>query len=247
MLVVVLLLSVVPSPSLCIPFFFWFLTGLIFRNPLISTDYFQFRGTHIGIKSFKGKNNVFWNPTEFGIRPEFRGEGPLQGATCNKHTAGRLKNHNKSRCQRWHSAATAPCHKPLCHATVLPCCRHYCHCLSRGSSNGAGMAVCGGGSGSSSGSGGGGAGGVGSGAILLLVIVLILLLLLSCCVAAPHLHQRPCCLCSSPLFSFSLLWAPCRQDHCPPSTRARACPQPGTCTRPYPCCWRMSNEGQTGS
>ena len=47
-----------------------------------------------------------------------------------------------------------PCRKPLrrtavlsyCRAAILPCCHHYCHCLSRGSSNGAGMAVCGGGS-----------------------------------------------------------------------------------------------------
>ena len=47
-----------------------------------------------------------------------------------------------------------------------------CHCLSTGSSDGAGVAACGGGSGSSSSGGSGG----GSGAILFLVVVVILLL-----------------------------------------------------------------------
>ncbi len=91
---------------------------------------------------------MFRNRTESGIwNPAgIPGGRTLKGANCNKHTAGRLKNHNKNRCQQWHSAATVPLHKPLIHAAVLPCCRHYCHCLSRGSSNGAGMAVCGGGS-----------------------------------------------------------------------------------------------------
>ncbi len=56
---------------MCIPFFFRFLTGLIFRNPRISADYFRFRGTHVGIKSFQGKINLFQNPPESGI-PEGR-------------------------------------------------------------------------------------------------------------------------------------------------------------------------------
>ena len=43
------------------------LTGLIFQNPQISADYFQFRGTNVGIKSFQGKINLFQNPTESGI------------------------------------------------------------------------------------------------------------------------------------------------------------------------------------
>jgi hypothetical protein len=58
-------------------------------------------------------------------------------------------------------------------ATSRYCCRHCCHCLSRGSSGGAGVAACGGGSGSSSSVGSGGGG---SGAILFLVVVVILLL-----------------------------------------------------------------------
>jgi len=135
--------------------------------------------------------------------------------------------------------ATAPLHKPLCRATVLPCCRHYCHCLSRGSSNGAGMAVCGGGISNSSGSIGGGGCGIGGGTILLLVIVVILLLLLTsmvgCCVAAPHLHRGPCCPRSSPSSSFSLLGAPRRRDHCPPCARPRARPHPHPHTGPRPC------------
>ena len=135
----------------CIPVHDW----LHFWNPQNSAYHFLFRGTHIRIKSFRGKNNLFRNQTESGIwNPAgILGGRTLKGANCNKHTAGRLKNHNKNRCQQWHSAATVPLHKPLIHATVLPCCRHYCHCLSRGSSDGVGMAVCGGRSSSSSGSG----------------------------------------------------------------------------------------------
>ena len=133
-------------------FVFRFLTGLIFLNPRNSADYFRFRGTHARIKPFQGKINLFRNPTESRILAGIKEGRTLKGATCNKYTAGRLKNHNKSRCQQWHSAATAPRRKPLRCATVLPCCCHYCHCLSRGSSNGAGMAVCGGGSSSNSGS-----------------------------------------------------------------------------------------------
>ena len=42
---------------------------------LVSTDYFRFCGTHVGIKSFQGKINLFWNPTESRIQqPKFRGE-----------------------------------------------------------------------------------------------------------------------------------------------------------------------------
>ena len=111
-------------------------------------------------------------------------------------------------------------------ATVLPCCRHYCHCLNRGSSNEAGIAICGGCSSSGSGSGGG------SGAILLLVIVVILLLLITSmvgrCVAALHLNRGQCRPRSSPSSSSSLLGAPRRRDHCPP----HACPRPRP--RPHP-------------
>jgi len=59
-------------------FVFRFLTGLIFWNPRNSADYFQFCGTHVRIKSFQGKINLFRNPTESGIWPEFRGEGPFK-------------------------------------------------------------------------------------------------------------------------------------------------------------------------
>ena len=48
-------------------FVFQFLTGLIFRNPRYSADYFRFRRTHVGIESFQGKINLFWNPTESRI------------------------------------------------------------------------------------------------------------------------------------------------------------------------------------
>ncbi len=42
-------------------FLFRFLPGLIFQNQ------FFFRGTRVQIKSFLGKINLFWNPTESGI------------------------------------------------------------------------------------------------------------------------------------------------------------------------------------
>ena len=48
-------------------FFLRFLTGLIFWNPRISAGYFRSRGTHVGIKSFQGKINLFRNPPESGI------------------------------------------------------------------------------------------------------------------------------------------------------------------------------------
>ncbi len=37
---------------------------------LVSTDYFRFCGTHVGIKSFQGKINLFQNRPEPGIRLE---------------------------------------------------------------------------------------------------------------------------------------------------------------------------------
>jgi len=142
-------------------FVFRFLPGLIFRNSGNSAEFPEFRGTHVGIKSFQGKINLFRNPTESGIPA-----GILEGrtldmvfcATCNEHS---LRRHKKNRCQRWHSAvswaaaATVHRHKPLLLPPLLPL-------LSRGSSGGAGVAACGG----SSGGGGGGGSGSGSGAIL---------------------------------------------------------------------------------
>ncbi len=118
-----------------------FLTGLIFRNPQISADYFRFRGTHARIKSFQGKINLFRNP------PESRNpEGFC--ATCNEHS---LRRHEENRCQRWHSAVSCCCYRAP-PQTAMPCCRHCCHCLIRGSSGGAAdVAACSGGSGSSSG------------------------------------------------------------------------------------------------
>jgi hypothetical protein len=49
-------------------FVFWFLP-VIFWNPLFffSTESAEFRGADVGIKSFQGKINLFWNPTESGI------------------------------------------------------------------------------------------------------------------------------------------------------------------------------------
>ena len=84
---------------------------------------------------------------------------------------------------------------------ATPCCHHYCHCLSKGSIDGAGMTVCGGGScssGSDSRSGGGGSGG--SSAILLLVVVVILqlLVILLVDIVLPLFISR-CSFCKPPL------------------------------------------------
>jgi hypothetical protein len=57
-------------------FLFRFHPGLIFRNPHFSADYFRLRGTHIEMKSFQGKINLFWNPPEPGIRLESGGKDP---------------------------------------------------------------------------------------------------------------------------------------------------------------------------
>ena len=110
-----------------------------------------------------------------------------------------------------------------CQLLLLPrtaasryCCRHCCHCLSRGSSGGAGMAACGGGSGSSS----SGSSGGGSGAILFLVVVVILLLFRCssrCC------HRCRCC--RRPLPSLSSLYPIAPSPVAPsPSTFASRCP-----------------------
>ena len=143
--------------------------------PHFSADFFRFRGTHVGIKSFQGKINLFGNPARI------RREGPLKVM----HTVPRvpyiqLADYKITKkqvstmafcCYHALPQATMPCcHSAVlmcCRAAMLPCCHHYCHCLSRGSSDGAGMAVCGGGrssgSGHCGGSGGGGCGGGGGG------------------------------------------------------------------------------------
>ena len=67
-------------PSIFAPigrFLFRFLPGIIFRNPRNSVESAEFHGTHVGNKSFQGKINLLWNPTESRIRPEFRRVGPL--------------------------------------------------------------------------------------------------------------------------------------------------------------------------
>ena len=45
-------------------FVFRFLQGLIWWNPLFSAESAEFCGTHVGIKSFQGKIDLFPNPTE---------------------------------------------------------------------------------------------------------------------------------------------------------------------------------------
>jgi hypothetical protein len=52
---------------LCIPFFIPVPARPHFWNPPVTTDYFGFRGTHVGIKSFQGKINLFRNPPESEI------------------------------------------------------------------------------------------------------------------------------------------------------------------------------------
>jgi hypothetical protein len=71
-------------------------------------------------KSFQGKKNLFQNPTESGLRPEFWGEGPLKGATCSKHKAGRLKNHKKAGVNDGILLLQRPAASRY---AVLPCCR----------------------------------------------------------------------------------------------------------------------------
>ena len=165
-------------------FVFSFLTGLTFRNPQNSVDYFRFRGTHAEIKSFPGKINLFRNPTESGIPagiPEGRTLDMVSCATCNEHSLRRQKKQVSTMAF-------------FCQLLLLPrttasryCCRHCCHCLSRGSSGGAGVAACGGSSsssssgGSSGGSGGSGGGGSGGGSSVILFLVIVVILLLFAC------------------------------------------------------------------
>ena len=50
-------------------FLFRFPSGLIFWNLFFfPAESAEFHGTHIGIKSFQGKINLFRNPTESGIQ-----------------------------------------------------------------------------------------------------------------------------------------------------------------------------------
>jgi len=96
---------------------FRFLPVLIFRNSGHSAEFPEFRGTHVGIKSFQGKINLLRNPGS-GIPEAFY-------ATCNKHSACGLKNNTKIRCQRWHSACCCFRAPPQ---AATPCCHHCCHC-----------------------------------------------------------------------------------------------------------------------
>ena len=65
-------------------FLFQFQPSLIFRNPSVSLDYFGFCGTHVGIKPFQGKINLFRNPPESDIPAGF-----LEGRTL---SMPRVKN-----------------------------------------------------------------------------------------------------------------------------------------------------------
>jgi hypothetical protein len=96
---------------------FRFLPGLIFRNPRNSAEFRQFRGTHVGIKSFQGKINLVQNPTESRIVARI----PEGSAMCNEHS---LRRHTQNRCQKWHSAVSAAAaitthRKPLHRAASL--------------------------------------------------------------------------------------------------------------------------------
>ena len=55
---------------------FRFLPVLIFRNSGYSAEFPEFRGTHVGIKSFQGKINLLQNSGSGNPDPEFRREGP---------------------------------------------------------------------------------------------------------------------------------------------------------------------------
>ena len=56
---------------------FRFLPVLIFRNSGYSAEFPEFRGTHVGIKSFQGKINSLRNSGSGIPDPEFRREGPV--------------------------------------------------------------------------------------------------------------------------------------------------------------------------
>ena len=96
---------------------FRFIPVLIFRNSGFSAKFPDSGGTHVGIKSFQGKINLLRNSGS-GIPEAFY-------ATCNKHSACRLKNNTKIRCQRWHSACCCFRAPPQ---AATPCCHHCCHC-----------------------------------------------------------------------------------------------------------------------
>ena len=114
-------------------FVFRFIPVLIFRNSGYSAEFPEFRGTHVGIKSFHGKINLHRNSGSGIPDPEFRREGPLTWYSVNT---------------KKQVSSMAFC----CQLLLLPhtaasryCCRDCCHCLSRGSSGGAGVAAWGGG------------------------------------------------------------------------------------------------------
>ena len=85
------------EPRMCIPLCILVSAGPHFSE---SAEFRQFRGTHVGIKSFQGKINLVRNPTESRI-PSGIPEG---SATCNEHSERR---HTKNWCQQWHSAVLA--------------------------------------------------------------------------------------------------------------------------------------------
>ena len=74
-------------------FVFWFLPGLIFWNPRNSVAFLDSVGTHVGIKSFQGKNNLVRNS---GLR----NSGRNYGAFYATYSACGLKTTPKGSCQR---------------------------------------------------------------------------------------------------------------------------------------------------
>ena len=62
-------------------FVFQFIPVLIFRNFGYFAEFLEFRGTHVGIKSFQGKINLLQNSGSGIPDREFWREGPVISAT----------------------------------------------------------------------------------------------------------------------------------------------------------------------
>jgi len=130
-----------PSPSLTLgcAFRFLFLFGLasffgILRCPRITSDSVEHTSDLYYTRARLICSGILRNLGS-GQNPEGRTlESTAYCATCNKHTAGRLKNHKKKPmsmmafccCCALLQAATPCCRVavlPCCRAAVLPCCR----------------------------------------------------------------------------------------------------------------------------
>jgi hypothetical protein len=106
---------------MCIPFCIPVPAGPHFPESVFFAESVEFCGTHVGIKSFQGKINLFRNQTESGIpagTPKGRTLDMVFCATCNEHSLRRQKKtgvrgRSTGGQHFWRQNLTAPQRSPI--------------------------------------------------------------------------------------------------------------------------------------